>query len=448
MGRAKIGRRSTRVAVLDRRALLRGAGACLALPWLDGMAGAASISKAPRRLVYVYVPNGVQRPLWRPAFDGAFGADNPWPATLEPLRPFAGRFSVLSGLDQATANANGDGPGDHARAAASFLTGVQARKSDGAAHLAPSADLIAAHAIGADTLVPNLALGCEDARQSGQCDSGYACAYQSHISWRSATVPEFKETSPARLFDRLFRGGDGVAGEWERSRRRSVLDHVGADLGRLRGELGTRDRAKLDEYADGLRDLERRLERVSAVHSAAPETARPPDLPADLGERTELFADLIARAFEVDATRIVSFLLTNEGSNRVYHELGLDEGHHGLSHHQMDPHKCAALAQIDRFHVQLFSTLLSRLAAVREAEGDLLGSSLVLYGSGIGDGDRHDHVDLPVLLAGGERAGLRPGRHVVHPAGTPMNDLHLALLERVGVWPRELGDGRAPLETL
>ena len=437
--------------VLPRRAVLRGAGAALFLPWLEAMARGGSRGEdpaLPRRLVYIYVPNGVQRPAWRPDAVGPLAQLGTWPATLEPLRHLAASLSVLGGLDQARANPNGDGPGDHARASAAFLTGVQPLKADGAVRLSVSADILAAQAVGAATRLPNLALGCEGARQSGQCDSGYACAYQGHMSWRSATVPEHKETSPSRLFDRLFRAGDGAQSPLERSRRRAVLDAVLADLKRLEGRLGAADRHKLDEYTTGVAELEARLASWREVEQHVPDSERPEESPRDLGEHARLFFELIARAFEVDAVRVVSFLLTNEGSNRAYRELDQEEGHHGLSHHQGDPQKCAALASIDRFHVGLLAGFLDRLVGAREAGRSLLEQSMVLYGSGIGDGDKHDHEDLPLILAGGGGGTLHPGRHVVFPRGTPMNDLHLALLERMGVRPGPFGDGRGPLEHL
>lgn len=435
--------------VLPRRAVLRGAGAALFLPWLEAMARAgARAPEPPRRLVYVYVPNGVQRPAWRPEAVGELAQLGTWPATLLPLRHLAGKFSVLGGLDQAKANPNGDGPGDHARAAAAFLTGVQPLKADGAVRLGVSADLLAAEALAGATRLANLALGCEGARQSGQCDSGYACAYQGHLSWRSATVPEHKETSPSRLFDRLFRGGDSAQSPRERSRRRAVLDAVLGDLKRLEGRLGAADRHKLDEYTTGVVELERRLAVWREVEQHVPDSERPDETPTDLGEHGRLFFELIARAFEIDAVRVVSVLLTNEGSNRAYRELDQQEGHHGLSHHQGDPAKCAALARIDRFHVELLAGFLDRLDGAIEAGHTLLDQSMVVYGSGIGDGDKHDHEDLPLLLAGKGGGTLHPGRHVRYPRGTPMNDLHLALLERLGVRPNQFGDGRGPLDHL
>lgn len=442
-------------ASLARRTLLRGAArgaaALFCLPWLEAMwpsarasLGAPSAPAAPKRLIWIYVPNGVQREHWKPEA----GPLAELPSILEPLAPWRERLQVLSGLTADKARANGDGPGDHARATAAFLTGVQPLKADGQVRLGISADQVVADAIEGQTPWRSIAVGCENARTEGQCDSGYACAYQSHISWRGETTPVFKETRPTRLFDRLFRGGRSELGDAERARQRSVLDLVGRDLERLSGRLGNADRAKLDEYATGLRDLERRLERLAEASRSAPALAAPEGDPSDLAERIELFHELIALALRLDLTRVATFLVTNEGSNRVYRELGQQEGHHSLSHHQGDGDKMAQLARIDRFHTERFARLLALLAGAAEGERDLLASCAVVYGCAIGDGDRHDHHDLPILLAGELGGALRPARHVAYPRETPLNDLHLALMAAWDVRPTHFGDGSGPLEGL
>lgn len=439
---------------LPRRTVLRGMGTALALPWLEAMsaplawARPAPREEAPVRLAYVYVPNGVHLPDWTPAAEGK-GFELPY--LLEPLAEQRDQLNVLSGLTSDKARANGDGPGDHARASAAFLTGVQPKKTDGQVHLGISADQIAAQAIGDRTRLRSLVLGCEGGRQSGQCDSGYACAYSHHISWQGATTPAGKETSPRQVFDRLFRGGldaEVSAARAERQeRRRSVLDFVRGDAKRLRSKLGAADRQKLEEYTTGVRELERRLEidgndRIDEV----PDSARPKGSPADFGEHIDLLFELIALAFETDSTRIATFLVANEGSNRSYPNLGVGGGHHGISHHGGDPQKQQDIRAINRFHMERFAAFVDRMAASREGDASLLEQSLIVYGSGIADGDRHHHHDLPILLLGRGGRKLETGRHLRYPRDTPLNDLHLAMLERVGAPTATLGDSRGVLD--
>jgi hypothetical protein len=437
---------------LSRRTLLRGFGSALALPLLDAMLPArVALGRGPapvRRLAWVYVPNGVHLPNWFPSEEGRLRQE--LPATLAPLADLRREFSVLGGLTADKARANGDGPGDHARACAAFLTGVQPLKTDGQVGLGISADQIAADAIGGQTRFRSLELGCERGGTSGQCDSGYSCAYSSNLSWRSASQWTGKETSPRRAFDRLFRGGlDGPTAarlaERER-RRRSLLDFVAADAQKLRSRLGAADRAKLGEYFDGLREVERRIEAFeSARVDAVPDAARPGQRPADFAEHVALQYEILALAFETDVTRVATFLVANEGSNRAYREVGVREGHHQLSHHGRDAAKQEQIQRIDRFQLERFSAFLERLAATPAEGGSLLDASMIVYGSGIGDGDRHNHEHLPVLLAGRGGGALTPGAYTRFPDDTPVNDLHLALLQRAGVDAAPFGDGRGPL---
>jgi hypothetical protein len=423
------------MTTFDRRTVLRGVGASLSLPFLAALAPRArgagrDANGPPRRLVYVYVPNGVNRPAWTPATAGPLDV---LPPTLEPLAPWKDDLTVLGGLALHTARANGDGPGDHARANAAFLTCMQPRKADGAIHVGASVDQLVARRVGERTRFRSIQIGCEDGAQSGQCDSGYACAYSSNLSWSTPTTPVPKEVDPRRLFDRLFRDGEEDETEAERTeriaRRRSVLDLVRADAQRLARRLGVEDRRKLEEYQDSVRELERRLARAADGRGDVPDSARPAEIPKDRGEHARLLADVLVLALAGDATRVATFALANEGSNHSHRAIGVPEGHHEISHHGDDPHKTAGVARIDRFHAECLAHLVRRLAETDERGQRLLDSVHVVYGSGIGDGNRHDHADLPILVLGG---GVKGGCYRVEPAETPLANLHLALARRMG----------------
>ncbi len=433
---------------IDRRSVLRGAGAVLALPLLDAMGARASTAPSappPRRLVFVYAPNGVHRALWTPA---AAGPLESLPPTLEPLAAWRERMLSIGGLALDGARAHGDGPGDHARANAAFLTCAHPRKTDGAELEAGiSVDQLAAQRIGARTRLRSLEIGCEGGSQSGQCDSGYACAYSSNLSWASPRTPCPKETDPRRVFDRLFRdGADGESDE-ERAarlaRRRSVLDLVREEARALSRRLGAADRRKLDEYESAVRELERRLERAAQGDDEVPDAARPAGTPKDRGEHAALLADVLALAFRTDSTRIATFSLANEGSNASHRAIGVPEGHHEISHHGGDAAKMAKVGLVDAFHMRCLAQVLAKLEAAGEGDGTLLDRTDVLFGSGIGDGNRHDHADLPILLFAG---GVRGGRHVIAPRETPLANLHLALLGRMGVDAPRFGDSTGCFE--
>ena len=450
-------------ARLPRRAVLRGMGTAVALPWLEAMASAAPsgpggrASAPPTRLVYVYTPNGVHVDRWRTAGEEGERAPEPGarrlgelPPLLRPLDDLKERVLLMRGLTQDKARANGDGPGDHARAAAVYLTGVQPLKSEGRVRLGLSADQRAASTVGEATRVRSLVLGLEAGRQSGQCDSGYSCAYSGHISWQSPTTPAAKETDPQRVFDRLFRGGDpgrSAAARLRRaSERRSVLDFVRDESRRLERRLGAADRARVDEYETGLRELERQLSFEDAAHvGAVPEEARPDRGVRDFARQADIMGALVRLSFETDVTRIATLMLGNEGSGRRYPEVGAREGHHALSHHKGDREKLDQIAAINGLHVEAFARFVGGLGAARERGGAVLDRSLVVFGSGIADGNRHDHHDLPVALVAGRRTGLKGGRVLTYERNTPMNDLHLALLERMGVTPAPLGDSSGVL---
>jgi hypothetical protein len=446
---------------ITRRTALRGLGTALALPLFDSMlpslanagqgAGPASLS-APLRMAFVYVPNGKHMAEWTPASEGE---NFELPTTLEPLAPFKSDLCVLTGLTQKKAFANGDGPGDHARALASFLTGMQARKTSGAdIRVGVSVDQVAANEVGRYTRFASLELGCDAGAQSGNCDSGYSCAYSSNISWKSESTPMAKEINPKLAFERLFTNGrPGESAEARAKRERynkSVLDFVRDDAQSLRARLGITDQRKLDEYLTAVRELEARILRADkdgASESAAGFTP-PAGIPKDYGEHIRLMEDLLVLAFQGDVTRISTMVIANEGSNRSYPFIEVPEGHHDLSHHGGDEKKLAKIQKINRFHITQFAHLIGRLQAIKEGEGTLLDNCMIVYGSGIGDGNRHNHDDLPILLAGRGAGSLKSGRHIKYERGTPLNNLYLSLLDRMGVKREILGDSTGRLANL
>lgn len=434
---------------LSRRALLRGAGAAIALPYLEAMLPRRASSPRERalRFAFVYVPNGVHVPDWTPASEGRLGE---LPPTLAALAPHRESLLVLSGLTHDKARANGDGPGDHARAAAAFLTASQPFKTGGAGIRAGlSVDQLLAREIGGATKLSSLELGCEAGRQSGECDSGYSCAYSSSISWSGPSTPCGKETDPRLAFDRLFGDPDAALTETERREkrrtRRSVLDLAEEDARRLAARLSGPDRAKLDEYLTGVRELERRIERAARENGGDAVRAQRPGAPDGYQARANAMADLLALAFETDATRVATFMLGDEGSNRSYAEIGVAEGHHELSHHGGDAEKQRKIAAINRFHAAVLARLLDRLAAATDADERVLERSIVVYGSGISDGNAHNHDELPILVAGGGGGLVRGGRHVRHPRETPCANLWVTLLGLAGIEVASFGDSTGAL---
>jgi hypothetical protein len=441
-------------------------GTAIALPWLDSMlpgsvqaatqadaSGINTTAGRPLRMAFLYVPNGVHMEDWTPV---AEGESFTLPSTLEPLAAFKSDLCVLTGLTQKKAFANGDGAGDHARALASFLTGVQARKTHGADIRAGiSVDQVAANALGRFTRFASLELGCDQGAQSGNCDSGYSCAYSSNISWKSESTPMAKEINPKLAFERLFtngRPGESAQARAKRERyNQSVLDFVRDDAQSLRARLGIADQRKLDEYLGAVRELESRIARAARMDQpddvdAPAGFARPAGIPKDYGEHIRLMEDVMVLAFQTDVTRVATMVVANEGSNRSYPFIEVPEGHHDLSHHSGEAWKHEKLKKIDRFHITQFAHLLERLKAIREGEGSLLDNCMLVYGSGIGDGNRHNHDDLPILLAGRAGGTIKPGRHVKNEMGTPLNNLYLSMLDRLGVKCDALGDatGRLP----
>jgi hypothetical protein len=444
---------------ISRRAVLRGFGVSLGLPMLDAMSpglafgsGGSKSAKptGPTRLCWVYVPNGKDMPNWTPKGDGTkFELTK----LLEPLAPFRDRMLVLSGLTVDKARANGDGPGDHARAMAAFLTGCQARKTGGAnIRAGVSADQLAAQKLGHLTAFRSLELGLEGGPKSGVCDSGYACAYQHNFSWRSETTPMPMETDAKAVFERLFGSSSkneaANAKARRDARRKSVLDYVLDDAKSLRGDLGGADVNKLDEYLASVRDVEQRINRPQRESSFKPTMPVHKAEPKEFAPQAKLMADVLVLAFQADLSRICTFAFGNDGSTRSYPHIGVPDGHHDISHHGRDKVKVEKIHKINFHHVQQFAYFIGRLKAAQDGDANLLDRSLVLYGSGLGDGDRHNHDDLPILLLGGGNGTVKPGRHIRYPKETPLTNLHLAMLDRFGAKATRLGDSTGLLEGL
>ncbi len=442
-------------ALISRRTVLRGLGAVVALPYLEAMvplnvlASTPAARSAPNRLAFLYVPNGVHMPDWKPKDDGPL---TELPEILKPLAPVKDDLLVVSGLTADKARPHGDGAGDHARALAAFLTGCQPRKTDGIDIRAGiSVDQVAASRVGNDTRLPSLEIGCEAGAMAGNCDSGYSCVYSSAISWRSATQPLPKEVNPKLVFDRLFGAGKDSDRAKRDARRKSVLDFVREDAGDLRSRLGATDQRKLDEYFTAVRDIEVRIERAEKMPAVKlPDVTRPTGVPAKFDEHLRLLCDLMVLAFQTDVTRVCTFVLCNEGSNRPYGFIGVPEGHHDLSHHGRDPKKQAKIRQINTFHITQFAYLLTKLKAIKEGDGTLLDHCMIAYGSANSDGDRHNHDDLPILVAGRGSGTLKTGRHLRLPRekDTPLNNLWLSLLDRMSIQVDHLGDATGRLSGL
>ncbi len=447
---------------LPRRTFLRGLGTMMALPLLEAMspavnlfasAGAPSIKTSPKRMAFVYVPNGANMVDWTPQ---KVGADFDLPYILEPLKPFQNELLVLSGLAHDKGRAHGDGAGDHARASASFLTGCQARKTPGVdIRLGISVDQIAAQRLGRETRFSSLELGCEGNRQAGNCDSGYSCAYQANISWKGEATPMPPEIDPRLVFERLFaNNSSGEVSENLGRRKRyqkSILDFVLEDAKQLQANLGYTDRRKLDEYLTAVRELEEQIEHAEKFATALPDADRPTGIPGGpdgFEKHIRLMYDLQALAFQTDTTRISTFMVAFDGSNRSYNSVGVSEGHHDLSHHGNDETKKEKIAKINHFHSRQFAYFLEKLKSIPEGEGTLLDNCMIVYGSGIGDGNAHNHDNLPVLLAGRAGGTIQSGRHVRFERETPMTNLYVSMLDKFGVSVDRVGDSTGKLKEL
>lgn len=428
----------------------------MALPMLEAMLPLTALAQSAtkhriNRMAFFFVPNGMHMPDWTPTTEGAF--ELPW--IMEPLKNVKSSLTVLTGLTQHNAFDLGDGAGDHARSSAAWLTGCHPKKTDGAdIKNGISVDQLAALHVGNRTALPTLELGCERGAQAGNCDSGYSCAYSSSISWRAETTPVAHETSPRAVFERLFGNGDLNESAESRARRlrykHSILDFVSADAKALKSKLGLRDQVKLTEYIDGVREIEQRLEWMEKSKSQfkLSSSSEPSANVNSYAEQLRLLSDMMVLAFQSDQTRICTFMYANDGSNRSYKEIGVPEGHHEVSHHGMDKAKLDKIRHINRFHVENLAYLLEKMKSIQEPEGTLLDNSMIVYGAGISDGDRHNHDNLPTLLAGGGAGSIKSGRHIKYPNQTPMTNLFLSMLDRMGVPTEHIGDSTGKLQQL
>lgn len=425
---------------LSRRHVLRGLGASVALPFLNAMHPALSRAAAsiPTRIMIVYAPSGMIMPHWTPQ---QTGSAYDLPRTLKPLEAHREHLLVLSGLAANQGNALGDGAGDHARAASSYLTGIHPRKTEGAdIRCGRSMDQIAAQHFASSTRLPSLEITCEDSRQVGSCDS-YSCVYQS-ISWKSETQPMPPEMNPRAVFERLF--GDDSLTPSQRESRRSVLDLTRTETQRLARDLGPTDRRKLDEYLTSIREVETRIQRAAAPPKGA---EAPAGIPPSYREHARLMFDLSLLALASQSTRMITFMLAREGGLQTYPEAGVPEAHHSCTHHRNLPDLMEKVAKINEFHVSQFAYFVDKLKATPDGDGTLLDSTLTVYGASIGDPNVHDHNNLPTLLVGG-KGKVRPGRHVRYAKDTPVANLHLSLLDLAGVPMDKLGDSTGRLTDL
>ncbi len=436
---------------LSRRKVLRGIGVSISLPVMDSLSSksfaADASTKSPKRMAFVYSPNGKNMQKWRPS---SLGSDYQLSPTLEPLADLKKDFQVLSGLDHRNATNGGDGAGDHARANATFLTGMRAKKTAGAdIRLGISVDQVAAKIIGAETKLPSLELSCDAARKSGRCDSGYSCAYQYNISWRDEKIPMAPEANPRVVFERLF--GSGEQGNKEQrlkiaKQQKSILDFVLEDANRLHGRLGRNDQQKLDEYLTAVRDTERKVVRAEQFAAKAPDMKMPEGIPGNYKDHIRLLYDLTALSFQTDTTRISTFMMAHDGSNRNFRDIGVPEGHHQLSHHGNNKKKLEKIAKIDKFYIEQFGYFLNKLKSMEDGEGqNVLDNSMIIYGCGIADGNSHKHHDLPLLLAGHGGGTLESGRHLDFQGEVPLSNLYVAMLDKIGAKVSKLGDSTGKL---
>ncbi len=451
-------------ASLSRRHFLRGAGVCLALPVLESLfptrafvavaeaaarsGMATTATGAPLRTAFIYFPNGAIQSNWWPA---ATGADFSLGATLAPLESVRNSVRILGGLDHACATGGADGGGDHARANCVFLSGVRPKKSATDIHVGTSIDQIMARQVGHLTRLPSLELTCDDTRKASACDSDYACAYQYNISWSSPTTPVTAEANPRLAFERLF--GQGLPGQRVQNikrrqlAQRSVLDFVMEDTRRMKMQLASQDKDKLDQYLTGVRQIETRIQRAEQFGQAADvEIQTPLGVPPDEAEYVEIMYDLMVLAFQTDSTRVATFCLAHDGDNRSFSHIGIPEGHHDLSHHQNNVERMEKVAKIDLWYAQQFARFLNKMEGIKDVDGNtLLHNSMIVYGSGNSDGNRHAHNNLPIVVAGGGGGALGPANYVNHTS-VPACNLFLSLTDRMGIQGLErFGDSTARL---
>jgi hypothetical protein len=436
---------------LPRRTFLRGAGAALALPLLDAMVPTlTALADTPanparlRRIGYVYMPMGCDVSRWTPPGGEVLDQLSP---SLTPLAPLKDKIAVISNLELRNAY-----PGTHATSNASFLSAAKAKRTESSDyHLGTTVDQIAAGELGHDTQLPSLELSMDLLSVVGQCDNGYACVYQNNLSWSSPTTPLPAEAHPRIVFENLF-GEEGGSVERRAAlrKRASLLDSVVDELTRLQNTLGPSDRNRVDQYLESVRDVERRIQKAEAAtaDNSQPDLERPPGVPAEYADHVRLMFDLQLLALQGNITRVVTFQLARETSNRTYPEIGVPDPHHPLTHHGNDPEKIAKVAKINQFHVSLFAEYLQKLQSTPEGDGSLLDHVLYLYGSGMGNPNVHDHVNLPIIVAGGGAGKMRGGRHIKYEEATPLANLHLTLLEKVGVRLDSFADSDGKIEGL
>jgi len=438
---------------LDRRTLLRSLGATVALPFLDAMVPAftpSALAAARKvRMGHIYVAHGAIMDAWTPA---KVGPGIEFTGTLGSLARHRAQVNILSNLVHNEANSNGDGPADHTRAVPCWLGATRPRKTEGEdVRAAKTADQMAADVIGQDTLFPSLEIGTEDMSQLvGACDIGYSCTYINSLSWKTATMPLPMEVNPRLVFERMFGAEtDPVARRARLAADRSILDEINGNIARLKQGLGAADQVRLDQYLDNLREIERRIQVAETMTASSIEIPTAPiGIPDSFDEHIAMMFDLMAVAFEADLTRVFTFMMVRDLSQRTYPHLGAPDPHHATSHHQLDPVKIAQLTRINQHHVSLFSNFLDRLAATPDADGTLLDNSMLLYGSGISDSDNHTHDPLPTLLAGGGAGTLQGDRHLAYPSDTPMANLLVSMLNKAGVPTERLGDSTGELSDL
>ncbi|MDA7881219.1 DUF1552 domain-containing protein [Akkermansiaceae bacterium] len=442
---------------LGRRGFLRGLGAAVTLPALESMRPllaatasrvATTASGSPLRMAYLYIPNGVNLEHWRPSGTAA----NPkLGKSMAPLEGLKDHFQIFTGFSHQHATAGKDGAGDHARSNATFLTGQRAKKTSGAdIKVGVSVDQIAARAAQDLTRLPSLELTCDGVRKSGKCDSGYSCAYQFNLSWRSDTQPMTPEGNPRLVFERLFGAGSAQERKKSLSRRmgsqKSILDFISDDAKAMQRRLGRNDQHKLDEYLTGVREIERRIGKAETFNSIDPGVPAPEGTPNNYAEHMQLMMDMMVLAFQTDSTRVSTFLMAHDGSNRNFKEIGVSEGHHNLSHHKSQKDNLEKIQKIDQFYLTQLAYFFQKMKDTEDVDGkSLLDNSMIVYGSGIADGNRHNHNDLPIIVGGGGGGALTPGRHVDLGEEVPLSNLYVRMLNEFGVDAKRFGDSTGAL---
>ncbi len=436
---------------LPRRTFLRGImGSAIALPLLDSMipalTAATKTAASPKtRLGFMYVPHGAVMDKWTPAIEGAGFEFTP---ILKPLEPFRNQLLVVTGLANKAAESQGDGGGDHARSAPSYLSGIHPLRTEGEdVRAGTTIDQIAARQLGQDTPLPSLELGTEDTGLVGVCDVGYSCAYMNSISWRTPTQPLPMEINPRVVFERLFGDGGNTADRLARKQEdRSILDSITGEVAHLQTGLGTRDRGKISDYLDNIREIERRIqmaEKRANMNVQVPET--PIGVPDSFDEHARLMYELQVLAFQAEITRVSTFMIARDLSQRTFPQIGVPEPHHSVSHHGNNPVMIAKLEKINVYHATLFAYFLERLRATPDGDGNLLDHSMIMYGSSMSNPNEHNHFPLPLLVAGGASGKLQGGRHLKFPERTPMSNLLVSLLEKAGIEKGSLGDSTGML---